>query len=133
MPLEFSPVISTYSNKHQSLKIRLKVMADGQAQLEDLGMVDVAPAIERELRSTITKWVKSMRFKPEQIAGQAVATELEWPLELTREPSGTRHANVDVANDPTCKLARSGSAGPRSINSPLKRKDGSPDAAAPSG
>jgi len=124
MPLEFSPTIAEYSNKHQSIKIKLRVMSDGRAQLQDVVMVDVAPNVQREVRSTIKDWVRSMRFQPEQIGGQAVATDLEWPMDIITEPLGTRHPNVDVATDPACKSARSGSAAPRAMDSPLKLRDG---------
>ncbi len=124
MSLEFSPTIAEYSKKHQSIKIKLRVMADGRAQLQDVVMVDVATNVQREVRSTIKEWVASMRFRPEQIGGQAVATSLEWPMDMITEPLGTRHPNVDVANDPACKSARSANKIPHVIDSPLKLRDG---------
>lgn len=121
--LEFTPAIDEYSNDHQSIKVRITVAPDGHAHLQDVLMVDVAPMVQPDIRDVIKGWVRTMRFKPEQIGGHAVATDLEWPLDLDRESIGTHHPNVDVAADPTCKLAREANKAPHSINSQLKRSD----------
>ncbi len=121
--LEFSPSVAEYSNKHQSIRIKLRAAADGRAQLQDVVMVDVAPTVQREVRTTIKEWVWSMRFKPEEIGGHPVATDIEWPMDLIRHPIGERSPNVDLANDAACKAARSANVEPRSINSPVKLRD----------
>jgi hypothetical protein len=121
--LEFTPALSFYSNDHQSIKVRLTAMSDGHAELRDVVMVDVAPMVQRDMRAAIKSWVKTMRFKPEQIGGRAVATDLEWPFDLEKRPVGTREPNVDVANNVACKSARAAGESPHSLNSPLKRND----------
>jgi hypothetical protein len=129
MGLEFSPSIAEYSNDLQSVRIKLRVMPDSSAQLQDVVMVDVAPMVQRDIRGTIAAWVGSMQFLPEQIGGQPVATNLEWPLELRRDPLGQRYKthsqNFDPKNDPACKSARAAATSdkPHAIDSPLKLRD----------
>jgi hypothetical protein len=120
--LEFSAALLYYGNDHQSIKVRLMVAADGRASLQNVVMVDVAPMVQRDMRSAVRDWVRSMRFKPEQIGGRAVATELEWPIELTIRTIGERYQSVDVATDPACKSARAASESPHAINDPIKRR-----------
>ena len=121
--LAFQPSVDEYSKKHQSIMVKFTAKADGHAQLQDAVMVDVSPLVQREVRSSIRDWVGSMRFKPEQIGGKPVATDMQWPIELTLLPIGMRYPNVDVASDPACKAATSANNKLRSANSPLKLRE----------
>lgn len=121
--LELGPTIAYYSNVHQTIKVKLTVEHDGHAELQDVVMVDVAPVIQRDMHDAVKRWVKSMSFKPEQIGGKAVATDLEWPIYLVTEEVGTHHPDADIYADPTCKLARKTNKAPHSINSQLKRRE----------
>ena len=120
--LEFTPAIDYYSNDHQSIKVQLTVEPDGNASLDDVVMVDVAPMIQRDIRNAVKSWVKSMRFKPERIGGHPVATKLEWPFDLVRVPIGAHTDDVDTTTDPACKSARAAGQSPHAVNDPIKRR-----------
>ena len=133
MDLEWSPTINLYTNDHQSIKIRIRVAADGHAEMQDVVMIDVPPMIQRDIRHTIKEWVGSLHYQPEQIAGQPVATDIEWPMNLDKRLIGVHYGQADAAADPACAAARSVMDKPHSSNSPLKLRDGSktPDANMP--
>ncbi len=132
--LEWSPTINLYANDHQAINIRMRIAADGHAELQDVVMIDVPPMIQRDIRIAVKDWVRSLHYEPEQIAGQPVATDIEWPMELVKRMKGVRYGEADAAADPACKAARAAMDKPRSSNSPLKLQGHAtpPDAGTPS-
>lgn len=131
--LEWSQTIDRYANDHQSINIKLRIATDGRAELQDVVMIDVPPTIQRDIRFAVKDWVRTLHYEPEQIAGQPVATDIEWPMELVKRMTGVRYGEADAAADPACKAAREAMEKPRSTNSPLKLRDSATpqDAATP--
>jgi len=104
---------------HPSLRVKLKVMADGHAQLQDLIAEHGSPPTKPELQRAIEGWVGSMRFRPEEVGGRPVATEIVWPLATNRQPFAMRYPSVAHVKDPDCSAARTLNDA-RAIDSPLK-------------
>ncbi len=123
LDLEWSPTINLYANDHQAIKVRMRIAADGHAELQDVVMVDVPPTIQRDIRIAVKDWVRSLHYEPEQVAGQPVATDIEWPMKLDKRLVGVKYGEADAAADPACKTARAVMDKPRSSNSPLRLRD----------
>lgn len=64
-----------------TLDVRFVVEADGRAKVESIeGLQD--PRSRKPLRAAIEQWVERLRFDPEEIGGQPVATRETVPLVL---------------------------------------------------
>lgn len=131
--LEWSPTINLYANDHQAIKIRMRIATDGNAELQDVVMIDVPPMIQRDIRIAVKDWARSLHYEPEQVAGQPVATDIEWPMKLDKRLVGVKYGDADAAADPACKAARAAMDKPRSSNSLLKLQGHAtpPDAGTP--
>ena len=60
-----------------------------------------------------------MRFHPEMVGGQPVATDILWPFETNQQPFAMRYPTVDHMKDADCSAARTLNDA-RAIDSPLK-------------
>ncbi len=97
---EFQPVVSEYSKAEQTITVKLTILPNGRAQLDDVVMVDIDPRIDRDVRLSVKHWLQDMRYAPEQIGGQPVATAMEWPIFIwseTGEPPDPKYAALYAA------------------------------------
>ena len=117
--LELPVSAGANGNDHPSFSVKLRVMADGHAQLQDVTTAPGQPPVQPVLRSAVKQWVGSMRFRPEVVGGQPVATQILWPLEMNQQPFAMRYPSVDKRKDPDCSAARALNDA-RSIHSPLE-------------
>ena len=117
--LELPGSAGANANDHPSFSVKLKVMADGHAQLQNLIADHGSPPANPELRSAIEGWVGSMRFQPEEVGVQPVATDILWPLGTSQRPFAMRYPSVEHIKDPDCSAARTLND-TRAIDSPLK-------------
>ena len=58
--------------------------------------------VEREYQ----RWIESLRFSPERVNGQPVATRMEWPITITVSRSERPLPPPTPAANPACALAK---------------------------
>lgn len=117
--LEWPVSAGANRNPPSSFSVKLKVMADGHAQLQDLITDQRLPPVQPELRTLVEGWIGSMRFHPEMVGGQPIATDILWPFETNHQPFAMRYPTVDKMKDPDCSAARNFNDAP-AIDSPVK-------------
>ncbi len=117
---EFQPVVSEYSKAEQTITAKLTVLANGRVRLDDVVMVDVDPRIDRDVRLSVKHWLEDMRYAPEQIGGQPVATAMEWPIFIWSEtgaPPDPKHVALYAA--PATPTACDSASAARNIPHPV--------------
>jgi hypothetical protein len=132
---EPQPVVSEYSKAQQTITVKLTILPNGRAQLQDVEMVDVDPRIDSDLRLSVKHWLEDMRYTPEQVGGKPVATAMEWPLFIwsaTGEPTDPKSAALyNVAAKPTaCDAARAARDIPHPVDGQFKQREAATDPAA---
>lgn len=80
---EYPLNVFEYGGGHVAFTVKLRALADGHGEIQDILMQDVRPSIVRDLRGAVVRWIAALRFQPEQVNGELVATDLEWPIILT--------------------------------------------------
>lgn len=114
MPLELVKYGVEHPIEFKS-RVRYRVRPDGRADLISAEFVDAdlqrryGKVWNRQVRT----WLSTRRFKPELIDGQAVATTIDWPIEVEIGPAVSRkkleadhrerQANTDVCRAATGK------------------------------
>lgn len=94
---EFQPVVEEYSKAEQKITVKMTVLPSGRVQLDDVVMVDVDPRVNDDLRLSVKHWLDDMRYSPEQVGGQPVATTMELPIFIwsdTGEPTDPKRAGL---------------------------------------
>lgn len=125
---EFQPVVSEYSKADQTITVKLTVLPTGKVQLDGVVMVDVDPRIERDIRLSVKHWLEDMRYAPEQVGGQPVATTMQWPIYIwsdTGEPSKPLPAaQADAPATPTvCDAAKAARNIPHPVDGQFKQHE----------
>ena len=126
---EFQPVVSEFSKAEQTITVKLTILPNGSAKLDDVVMVDVDPRIDRDLRLSVKHWLQDMRYAPELVGGQPVATAMEWPLFIwsldTGLPADPKHAALYAAPaTPTaCDAARAARDIPHPVDGQFKQHE----------
>ena len=125
---EPQPVVSQYSKAKQTVTVKLTILPNGRAQLQDVVMIDVDPRIDSDLRISVKHWLDDMRYTPEQVGGQPVATAMEWPIFIwseTGEPTDPKHAALyDTTSKPTaCDAARAARDIPHPVDGQFKQHE----------
>lgn len=128
---EFQPVVSEFSKAQQTITVKLTVLPNGRAQLDDVVMVDVDPRIDRDVRLSVKHWLQDMRYTPELVGGQPVATAMEWPIYIwsldTGLPTDPKYAalHAAAATPTVCDAARAARDIPHPVDGQFKQHEGS--------
>lgn len=126
---EFQPVVSEFSKADQTITVKLTILPNGRAQMDDVVMVDVDPRIDRDVRLSVKHWLDDMRYAPEQIGGQPVATTMQWPIYIwsdTGEPASRKSVapNEAAATPTACDAARAARNIPHPVDGQFKQHEG---------
>ena len=109
------------------------IRPDGSTQVSDIELVDGPKQSAKWLRPAINRWAESLRYEPEQVNGQAVATNMSFPVEFkvttdrTRETQKTWRARYKAELESRamasseCQLASGAAVGlmPIALDSPV--------------
>ena len=126
---EFQPVVSEFSKAEQTITVKLTILPNGRVQLDDVVMVDVDPRIDRDVRLSVKHWLQDMRYTPELVGGQPVATAMEWPIYIwsldTGLPTDPKHAalNAPAATPTACDAARAARDIPHPVDGQFKQRE----------
>jgi hypothetical protein len=80
-----------------SWKVNLVVGIDGRATLVDATRTDGGKNLDRDFRRALETWVEAMRFHPEELDHQAVATRLEQTVLFTLDGPQYRLGSPELA------------------------------------
>jgi hypothetical protein len=126
---EFQPVVSEFSKAEQTITVKLTILPNGKAQLDDVVLVDVDPRIDRDVRLSVKHWLDDMRYTPEQVGGQPVATAMEWPLFIwsvdSGQPPDPKHAALYAkpTTSTACDAARAARDTPHPSDGQFKQHE----------
>lgn len=83
------------------LKLDIRVLPDGTAQVEEMTLVEGSDHAERPFRESIRTWLARNRFQSEQVDGAPVATKVALPVVFftDRKDYLGSTAYVDVGNE----------------------------------
>jgi len=94
----FRPRTGRPPDRPVRLLLSFDVTAEGRASNVEVTAIDRAPS---GLASRIADSVRALRFEPEQVDGQPVATRLRWPFQVLRSTSGELSFDLPpLARDP---------------------------------
>lgn len=114
-------------------KVSYAIQPDGSTQVRDIELVDGPNRSAKWLRPAINRWAESLRYEPEQVNGQAVVTNMSFPVEFkittdtARESTEAWRARYKAELEARamasteCLLASGGPAGltPIALDSPV--------------
>ena len=75
------PIDAARRGKGGDFKVVMQVAADGAATVESISNLD-GGEMPAAFAGSIREWVASLRYEPELVSGQPVATRVEMPLEF---------------------------------------------------
>lgn len=106
----FFPSMSSIVLQHERIEMDVvyEVQPDGRADVVSLTTVPDRAALRRELDVAFRKWFAPMRFEPERVGGQAVATRMRMPWTFTMERVSRRPTDRElerrrVESDASCQ------------------------------
>lgn len=106
-----------------------EVGTDGRATVVSLTTTPANPGVRRGIEAAFRKWLAPMRFQPEALDGQAVATRVRLPITFTFERADGIRPDRDIRrriieSHPTCQAllkAPDGDAKPQvALDSPFR-------------
>jgi len=123
------PIEAARAGMSVQLVAQYLVQSDGSVVLENVEYADDAKAsTKRAFTPAIRDWVKQMRYEPERVAGQPVATRIRTPVQFELSRPGTtlkamqKHLEERQRDLAECAAAAAGDDKSRSIavDSPVK-------------
>lgn len=87
-------------------EVEFEVQPDGVPALREIRRKDARPGrFGAGFEATLRHWVKVMRFQPERLDGQPVATRMVMPVEFTLRPGSRQGSSMSFDSKSTCELA----------------------------
>lgn len=107
-PFFFPTVSNAIELGRLEMDVVYEVRPDGRAEVVSLTTTPDKPGIRREVTTAFRKWLAPMRFEPERLDGQPVATRMQVPWTFTWERTTGRLPGRDlqrerVESDPSCQ------------------------------
>jgi hypothetical protein len=120
MPPQY-PIQAMAAGTEAEFTLILAVDGQGNARIDQVEHADISgPAGRNKFRPELVRWVKTIRFDPEIVAGKPVPSRMRVPVEFNIRDSRPRqgaHAEfqAEAAASRECQLATSGSDAIRPI------------------
>ena len=82
LPPPYYPDEARRRGAEGTFKVSYTIQPDGSARLDAIEPLEGGNWALKQLRGALTDWVGQLRYQPEQVNGQAVATRMSMPVEF---------------------------------------------------